>query len=162
MKKMIVFLVLIALLAAAMPAQASREFVGDRINIYDSGEQIFPANQPFHIFHGWELDPGKSAGGYGQSVGNWGFRLEVDDKPVEPDFKIQWGWGNPDEYAPGQHGLIYLFMVYNFPNGMIGTHTFHGYWYRPCSAWDGSKNCPDPMAPVVTYEAEVKVTFNDE
>jgi hypothetical protein len=157
MKKTIVFLVLIALLAAAVPVLAEgQEVVGERINLMVTGNQRYPANQPFHIKHGFGFSPSldKSI----EALGQFEFKLEVDGQPVQPDFVDRFAYGNSPDVDPEDEHWIMWGTVYNFPEGMTGTHIFTAHWIWPCFAVYGEEACPDKMAPI-DFSNEVKVIF---
>ena len=73
------FLLLVAacmlLVGMAAPALAAPQPVGDRINVLFADPGFYPANEPFHIVHGWgALDPSITH----SAVGHLDFRLDVD------------------------------------------------------------------------------------
>jgi hypothetical protein len=79
-------LVVVALGAscAVLLANAARAEIaptGTRINLFAGTSQTFPADQPFHVSHGWESLPSSD-----QSVGIWRFSLTVDGVAVRPTF----------------------------------------------------------------------------
>ena len=123
MKKLSLFtvvLLIVALLSLATPAATAAESirVGDRLSLFRS-DSTFPTGQPFHIAHGW-WNPTNIPG-----VGLFKFSLDVDGSLVKEDFiERSTISGSPDE--------LVWFWVYNFPNGMTGTHTFTGHWTGPC------------------------------
>lgn len=123
MKKYSLFvaiLLIVALLSMNTRAANATESirVGDRLSLFRY-DTTFPADQPFHIVHGW-WNPTNITG-----VGLFKFSLDVDGSPVSEDFIERSAIsGSPDE-------LLWLW-VYNFPDGMVGTHTFTGHWSGPC------------------------------
>ncbi len=76
------------------------------------------------------------------ALGLYKFELKMDGTPVKSDFVYNWGWGNP----PGEEDKMLngKLWVFNFPEGMTGTHTFEGSFYDPCMALYGPQNCPHP------------------
>jgi hypothetical protein len=145
MKKITITILVLVMLVLATPASAAREIpsVGDRINIFNSGSQEFPANTPFHIRHGWTIDFSES-----QAIGAYDFILMVDGEPVEHGLR----------YAqPKPDGTV--LRIYNFADGMSGEHTFTGFWYVPCYAGPDPDNCQQPNKPVLSRTSEVVVTF---
>lgn len=141
MKKKVVYLfILIVLLLTAFPASAkTKEPVGDKISLFTGGSQTFGAGAPFHIAHGFVFSPPDDRPGP-----NFEFTLEVDGDLIDEDYRtrshLTWLW------------------VFNFPDGMTGTHTFVARWYMPCYA-TGSDSCPDKNAPVLFYETTTNITF---
>jgi hypothetical protein len=123
MKKQLVFvsvLLIIAILILAFPsvAFAYDELVGERILVYN-GSTVFPAETPFHIFHGWVQTSEDGA------IGIFDFELEIDGVLQRTDMKMfSVDAGNPD--------VLWRLWAFNFPDGMTGTHTFTGHWYAPC------------------------------
>lgn len=122
MKKFLVSILLIlAILGIATPAMAAQKVrVGTRINLL-TGPTTLTAGAPFHFVHGWIID--SSVDG----VGVYEFDLEVDGVLRNEDFVER-------SVMSGDPDLLNRFWVYNFPNGMTGTHTFTGHWYGPCQA----------------------------
>ncbi len=146
MKKIVVFLILTTLLVMAAPVSArSKERVGERLNIFVSGSQTFPMEDPFHIAHGWILDPSEAP------LGLFTFQLEVDGVIQGEDFT--------DIYAAHDTSpeFLYKIFVYNFPGGMTGEHIFTGHWFVPCQAvYD---DCERLNELVETHTSTVYVTF---
>jgi len=110
--------VTMALLLASVSgtAASSRERVGDRISLFDAPTS-YPANTAFHIWHGFifqrDLDRG---------YGRYQFQLEVDGVATVADFT------DVDVLEPGAVSRVWVF---NFPDGLSGTHTFTGHWVTP-------------------------------
>lgn len=123
MKKQSLFvtvLLIIALLNLAIPSSASanNEPVGERIIVFN-GQIEFPAGTPFNIRHGW-LQPSSD-----DAIGIFDFQLEIDGVLYNEGFKMF-------SAVSGDPDLLSRLWVYNFPDGMTGTHTFTGHWYAPC------------------------------
>lgn len=118
MKKTVLLIlsILIVLLLAASPVLAAdRVRVGEQIDVFAGTPDVFPANEPFHIAHGWgNIAPVPM-----------GFILEVDGIEVQYDF-IEKTVLNENPL------LINIIWVHNFPEGMSGTHTFTGHWLLNC------------------------------
>ena len=121
-----------------LPIAVRLQRAGERLDIYNSGPQTFPANQPFHIAHGWLLDV------TGEQSELFDFQLQVDGIYRDEDFievKIQ-------------ESRVY---VYNFSDGMSGVHTFIGHWLAPC--WALFEDCADPNEIIENRTSTVEVTF---
>lgn len=134
MKKRIVVIVSLlvgmAVLFSATTALAEKppKTVGERIFLVD-GSTVFSAGEAFHIMHGfqwiyWITEP----------IGN-GFALskmtlEVDGVEVDPDC-IDIEWAALPEYGLKGFSKLYTF---NFPDGMIGEHTFVRRYYFTCQS----------------------------
>lgn len=132
---------LAALTVAVAPAAsaAAKQRTGERINLFGGGFQVFPANQPFHIAHGWLRVLGADQGEPPPALGRYGFSLAVDgqDRPADymeraPREDPVFGWIKP------------TFSVHNFPDGMTGTHTFTGHWFGPCTGLVDGGYTPGP------------------
>ncbi len=153
MKKLTLFvtvLLIVALIAITTPAAAGRDApVGEKIRIRDASIE-FPAGAPFHIRHGWIQYSTDDA------IGVFDFALDVDGVPQPETFK--WFYaesGNPD--------ILNRIWVYNFPDGMTGTHTFTGHWFAPCqyavNELGYAGPCPTPNAKVETATRTLTVEF---
>jgi hypothetical protein len=148
MKKIIPFVLILVLLAITTPAAAASKVpVGDAINIYYDGSETFAAGAPFHISHGFALDSGSAY------IGAYEFQLDVDGSPQEPSYSTR-------SLAGGQLTLLWVF---NFPDGMTGSHTFTGHWLEPCQTAVDEGNytgtCSRPNAQVETRTTTYDVSF---
>ena len=117
MKKLLLILSIMVILFAATPAKAgSKEAVGPGLGWYVTE---FPENTPFHMRHGWLFgtppleDP----------IGNHKYVMELDGVIISPDFQLAY------DQVSGQLIRVYVF---NFPDGMTGTHEFVHHYYGPC------------------------------
>jgi hypothetical protein len=148
---LITALLIVALLAMASPALADRNApVGDRIGLFFGGSREFMAGAPFHVRHGWIQSSEDNA------IGVFDFALDVDGILQREDFKMF-------SAVSGDPDLLNRIWVYNFPNGMTGTHTFTGHWFAPCQyavdflAYPGP--CATPNEKVETNTRTLIVTF---
>jgi hypothetical protein len=123
MKSKVMYKVLFAVLAAALllagPAFARGERVGDRLKPFGI-DHSFPAGAPFYIWLGWFFN------GRIHDVpkyGNFGAVVKIDGEVVSEDFI---------ERTSGGDGYVFWDWVWNFPEGMTGTHTFKASWYAAC------------------------------
>ena len=152
------FLLLVAacmlLVGMAAPALAARQPVGDRINVLFADPGFYPANEPFHIVHGWgALDPSITH----SAVGHLDFRLDVDGEDQGKGKLVNSTLGGPEE------NLVRVWL-FNFEDGMpAGEVTFTGHWFMPCllavdqGLW--FEACPKPNAAVEVITATHTVTF---
>ncbi len=134
MKKIVLITMVILLLGLVVPASAQgQEYVGEKLNLR-YGDQRFPAGVPFHIAHGWISTNPKG------ELGLFDFKLEIDGVPVNEDFV--------DISADPSGDVVDLYKgwVYNFPQGMTGTHYFTLHYYGPCDDVIGEEYCPPPIA----------------
>jgi hypothetical protein len=140
MKKTTVFLLVITLMALTLIAASSpKERVGDRFFFpLGSGKLFYEASKPFHIAHGWREEIGKS----GKTTARGGLRLFIDGDEVTEDFIENF------RLEEGETVYIQKWFVFNYPEGMTGTHTFDFYYSNVCSFW---LDPPPPHDPVVTY-----------
>ena len=149
MKRRLLFMVLVLLLASVMPASADgRELTGERIYIFNDNEITFSAGTPFHIRHGFILSPDVSV-----PIGVYSFKLKVDGVRYPSTFllvTVETGDG------PASQTRLWAF---NFPAGMSGDHTFNGFWYSPCQEVLPLEDCSTPNAPVLTRSTTVLVHF---
>lgn len=138
MKRKTVFLIVITLFALSLIAASSlKERVGERLIIPPlDGTMEFEESMPFHIAHGWRSKIGDPA----VTIARGGLRLVIDGDEVPEDFI---------DYVRSEEvdGIwLYKYFVFNFPDGMTGTHVFDFYYSNICSAW---LNPPDPYEPFV-------------
>ena len=159
-KKLSLFFTLPAALATlllAVPAAADspKVPVGEKINVLLGSPTTFPAGTPFHIRHGWGLAPAD------QALGIWSFRLDVDGVPRDPDFVLR--STDPVPATGYDYPVLNRGWVFNFPEGMYGTHTFTGHWIAPCGAAVSELGyagpCATPNEPVDTLTRSLTVTF---
>jgi hypothetical protein len=115
----------------------AKERVGTRINLFGGGFQVFPAGQPFHFVHGWGLD--QSNPETAQALGRFGFSLAVDGVEGRESFVEKF-----HVQVPGVGRVQARQWVYNFPEGMTGTHTFTGQWFGACEGLVLSGLAPGP------------------
>ena len=155
--RLIVPLALLALVAT--PALAGgHERVGDRIGLFSPAPMSFPQGQPFHIAHGHAIAPEERAAPPAP-IGRFEFGLDIDGVPVRSDFVERSVLA--EEEGPPTFALIWVF---NFPEGMQGTHLFTGHWYAPCEyavnngLYAGS--CANPAAMVEFSTRSREVIFN--
>jgi len=152
MKKILWITVAILILGLDVPVSAQgQEYVGERLNLR-YGDQKFPAGVPFHITHGWGLS---QPGGVN---GLFDFDLEIDGVPVQEDFIDRWADPSGDVVD------LERMWVYNFPEGMTGTHYFTLHYYGTCLAFYSEEYCQEYYSPpdrneVVEYAFTVKVRF---
>ena len=125
MKRSVVILLVLILFVGVIPVAAANIVrVGDEINIFYQTPTEFPEGEPFHIDHGWRF---RFTVDSMMGVGLYNFELDVDGNPVDEDFL---------EHAvvKGDPNYLDLGWIYNFPDGMTGTHAFTGHWFLPCMA----------------------------
>ncbi len=153
MKKTALFvtvLLIVAMLVVTTPAAAGRdEPTGIKIRVRDASIE-FPAGTAFNIQHGW-MQPSTD-----DAIGIFDFILDVDGLPQPETFKRFYAEnGDPD--------ILTRMWVFNFPDGMTGTHTFTGHWFAPCQYamdWLGYPGpCPTPNAKVETTTRTLTITF---
>jgi len=153
MKKTFVsILLLLALLTVTSPAAADQKVrVGEKIDVFIGEPTTFPAGAPFHIAHGWIMLDSNWDG-----LGIWDFQLEVDGVLWKEDFVER----SIESGDPDLHNRIWVF---NFPEGLTGTHTFTGHWLGPCQVLVDDGTVPGPCSyPNDKVEARVSpltVTF---
>ena len=146
-KTVVIFLLLAILVLTATVASAKQIRTGDRVPCwYDEYE--YPAGVPFHIAHGWGWGSPTDTGGLGRSggVGLAYFYVEVDGIPVSLSFV--------DTIAGPDQNLMAKFYVFNFPEGMTGTHTFTCHWIDTTG-----DSCKNKNELVETHQQTMIVTF---
>jgi hypothetical protein len=139
----------------ALPPELIRatlpEPIGAEISIWESGSQVFAANTPFHIDHGWQVDPTT-----GYPIGKFLFVLEIYGSRVEPDYVHT-------TFVRGTDEPLQRLWVYNFPDGMSGSQEFTGHWFAPCGYvveyGEYQEDCPDPFTIVEARVSTVEVEF---
>jgi hypothetical protein len=151
-------LALVALFLFVAPANASPvQPVGQRINVFSGSPQTFPAGAPFHINHGWAL--GVTA--HPEENGLFGFSLAVDGVQRDADGVLR--STDPAPVTSYDYPELNRSWVFDFPDGMTGTHTFTGSWTAPCDIAVSQLGYPGPCnsktARVVVLTRSVTVTF---
>jgi len=152
-KNIFLLIVLFAMLAIAVPAAARHaEPIGSRINLLATPDAsiTFPSGEPFHIMHGWALNPRET-----RPVGKFDFQLEVDGVAQECPRTM--------ERTRGSSTPLQVWRVCNYPGGMTGTHTFFGTWLGPCG-WAADNGYPVTCAggrneSVVLFTDTLEVEF---
>jgi hypothetical protein len=127
-----------------MPLLVRQKREGERLIVVESGSQTFPANTPFHVAHGWRHDFPL------ENVELFDFELEVNGVYQLVDFVESTIDQSSDPHTLTKHS------VFNFPEGMTGTHTFNGHWIAPCYVF--FDDCDDPLE-LWEEVSEVLVTF---
>jgi hypothetical protein len=149
MKKMTFIVCAMLVLLLVIPVQAAQHrTTGEQIDIYESGEQEFPANTAFYIAHGWQFDKGLS-------IGLMEFSLDVDGDEVSPTYI-----DNTQTTLEDNNHM----WVFNFPEGMTGVHTFTGHWTGQCNTllrYGLVSECSHPTARIDMITSEVVVTFTE-
>jgi hypothetical protein len=169
MKKLIIGgFALLALMTVVGSAGATKPdplpdcFPGCRINVFRGTPTSYPAGQEFVIFHavnnGGVIPP--------EAIGKDVFTLDVDGVPRAPDAIIHDATPPPelvDFSLP--YPILFRGFVFDFPNGMTGTHTFTGHWFESCAnaVADGSRPdlapCAIPAQQVEFLTRSLTVTF---
>jgi len=150
-------------LLVVSPVAAARDVpVGDRINIAEGWPDTFPANEPFHIKHGWTSNtarypPQFPKRGIFEYPRGYDFNLMVNGFSRNEDFILRTVDFSQDPYK------AMFSWVHNFPEGMTGEVTFVGYWVAPCQeaisyGWY-TGICPSPQMPVIVHTASHVVEF---
>jgi len=146
-------LVCAALLAAA--ANATPAPTGARISIFGGTSQTYPAGQPFYFRHGWLNAPSFDGG-----IGLWSFSLSVDG--VEQHGFLQ---TIVTQDFPGIGTVLFRPYLFNFPDGMTGTHVFAGTFSGPCGPMvaggfaTGPCAAPNAIVPETGNPFTTTVTF---
>lgn len=139
----------LALLLVSPALAGAHSPTGERLGLFFSGTQEFPANTAFFVRHGWAQEQG-------YPMGRFGFILEVDGIAVKETYVER-------TIIEDSDGPIFdLLWVFNFPAGMSGVHSFEGHWIIPCQyALDlgETSHCANPNAPYEYRATEVEVTF---
>lgn len=129
MKKSAVLLLVISLLSMSLIAGTfPRERIGESLDLpLGGGTLYFEENTPFHMAHGW-------AGAINfyptNIVMRVQVRLVVDGVEIEEDFV--------EHYLVdfGDYKSLFKMYVFNFPEGMSGTHVFDIYYTETCELWE--------------------------
>jgi hypothetical protein len=144
-------------LVAGPAAAASKEPVGPHISVFLGTPTTFPAGEPFHISHGWGIGATEPPA----QAGIFGFRLDVDGIPRDADFVVRSTDAPPKTEFDAP--VLNRGWVFNFPDGMSGTHTFTGHWIAPCGAAVAELGypgpCTTPNAPIEAIARSLTVTF---
>jgi hypothetical protein len=116
MRRIFVFVALVAGLLAPMSAQGSGiATTGARIGLL-APPTTFAADTPFHIAQGFTCEAGREDCLSGLT--HFDLYLDGTEQPSATDLTFS---------SPGT--LSSKLDLTNFPNGLAGTHTFRGEWY---------------------------------
>lgn len=152
MKKTIILICAMLVLISVNPVQAKpMEPTGTRIILYEAETAVFPADAPFYISHGWYHDPFYEPK---LSVGGFDFKLELDGEYTEETYV--------DRTKIIDDIQISIYWVFNFPDGMSGTHSFVGHWFATCewAQYNGYvTECQNPNTSIEVQSENVVVTF---
>jgi len=137
--------------AGAAPAPT-----GPRLSIFFQPTQTFPAGEPFNIETGWGNNPALDGG-----IGLWQFSLSVDGIPQMGflDVLVFPDPGNPTG------NLVLRPRLFNFPQGMTGTHVFAGTFSGPCPQMvsegfaSGPCSSPNEIVPLSSGPVVTTITF---
>jgi hypothetical protein len=173
-RRVLTLLTVVGLAAGLVAAPAvGADLVGEKLTLLTfpldqpAAPQEFPADQPFHVSHGWTVTSGPFQGPMADStmpISTFDFQLLVDGEPAKNTGR----WRLPSEEATD----LSIHWVYNFDEGMTGVHTFTGLWYASCE-WALTYTTYEPIpntcltadtltelrAPVLVLTRTVEVTF---
>lgn len=143
----------LALSASGTPAPAADHApTGGHINLVLGTPTTYPAGEPFSIQHGWGIAPEDPPA----VAGVFSFALDVDGIRRAEDFVIR--TTTPTPASPLDAPILNRGWVFNFPDGMTGTHTFTGHWIVPCR-YSGATTCRTPNDPTDQFTRTLTVTF---
>ena len=162
MKKTSLILTLILVLALTSVAATVEKRVGEQIDLAwwnyppPPNEITFDANTPFHIAHGFSCWFIVSELQYTCGPGTTLFTLEVDGKEMIHSFLDV----SFTSLTYGDLKLRYRenIWIFNFPEGMEGTHPFTAKWWKTCF-WIEGKICEKPNEMVVDAYNVVTIHF---
>ena len=170
MKKTKLIILLLVIVSLVSVAATVEKRVGEQLYLSSwmnpGPEAEFPANTPFHVAHGWGWNffyglQAEDLFAYMASPGTQKFTLEIDGEPQKFDF-FQVGTENKLIFEWEGEEYIYrhreYFWVFNFPDGMEGSHEFHATWWMQCKYvyYDA---CDKPNEPVPAAENTLIVNF---
>jgi hypothetical protein len=99
--------------------------VGAAISVFRGAPTTFAAGAPFYIQHGFGLGANEPP----TQAGIYAFRLDVDGVPRAADFVDRSTDAPPKTVYDGP--VLNRSWIFNFPDGMTGTHRFTGHWIVP-------------------------------
>jgi hypothetical protein len=120
--------------------------VGDQINLY-TPPATFAAGAPFHLTHGWLFGNEDLAG-----AGLYSFELWLDGGFVPASYK------DVEVSVDGAMSMART-VVFNFPEGLSGTHTLTGVWLAPCKFFIEGP-CDSPSQQMAAWEVAVTINFS--
>jgi len=159
-KKLVLFLTLMAIFLMVMPVSASgRVPIGDQIYVGPDGATLyFTAGEPFHIKHGWFGVLGGPDGV--QHLPFSGFDLEMDGVYLERDYILREVIIDaPHNESSAPNGYLVKQSVFEFPEGLTGTHEFIGHWWIACQYWQ--EDCDDPKEILEVQTSTITVIFEE-
>ena len=163
-RKKIVLLLVAIIVVATMTAVIEDKYVGERISLMSEEPVLyFEPNTPFHITHGylWYFNMGPDYANEIRAPARTSFTLEIDGKPEKFDYldrSVDIVTFVDDPYFEDGDYLEYSHMwLFNFEEGMEGTHTFTGQWWAPCKYIQ--LVCDKPNDMVLYGENSIEVHF---
>jgi hypothetical protein len=142
-----IFILLAMLVPVGMALAKDKEPVGSPINVLTGTPTVFESGTPFHIEHGWADENGPQ--------GIYDFELYVDGVLHKEDFILR-------DRVAGRGGTFTMRWVHNFPDGMVGLHTFVGRWYGPCTHVVADPSlCTSRNARTLEGESTLTVVFGE-
>ena len=149
MKKLgIAFLLMLLVTAVmALPAAAKpKEPVGTQLNILSTATHHDLSRQ-----HAIPHSPRLGEDPTTEAVGHFSFALDLDGMRLSEDFVLE-DPGGPR--VPGQGSFIQSW-VFNFPDGLTGTHVFTGHFFAPCYVTPGPCDKPNEVVEAVAVTRTV-------
>lgn len=160
MKKTKLFIVLLVAVSLFSIAASVEKRIGEQIIINEANTGMtFPANTPFHVAHGWDYPTTMGTATLNDGAAGLNlFTLKIDG--VEQHFSfLEQTVLHKLEYGGVLWHYFLTIWVFNFPDGMEGTHTFTGQWWGICGEWFGN-TCEKPNKLVVVGEKAMTVHFD--
>ena len=134
---------------------------GEQVFIHWAPTETFPANEPFFIAHGWafimhhedlNVVNGKKDATYALELDGELLKEDYINKRVTPAVQDEWG----DHWRQ-------TMWIYNFPDGLEGTHTFVAKYWVECQILVDfgiiSGPCADPEELTLYGMYEVIIDF---
>ena len=127
-----------------IPLNPGGRAIGERLFLTYGSPVDMPKNEPFHVAHGWRWSLPKPPAQVTNDRSGMIFTLELDGILLERDFiYIRVTPAVQNEFGVFNRQTLWVF---NFPDGLEGSHEFVSKWLVKCQVLVDNGAIPGPCA----------------